>query len=458
MSESRLSTHKQEFLNIEGIHMADTYALGANALPFLINHYQKKQNIKIYLNGTYYLSAEDQAILQELKDEIQVKINVYNSNKKYITYFKDFWTEPGYFLSGKKEAFHIGSTYSSSFMDEYNYILSNITFLLNSEKLIKSEIRATDIRQLKAFIIRSPQLKEKIDSYISRCINVLEQDRDNLWIDSNACIKEIKSIQENLQADEMVGYVFTQKNIIKATHFEVFLIKKNAIIKPLHWGDGACSDDLHKKLLEEKFTLYVSSVDDIALDESKSSVVTCPQADRRSCATLGMLYLKELLKDNAKQSQLSLCFSYNRIVGDYFRKTDIFVPSPQVLRYSQSELYNEIVAAAMTDSIDDIAVDHHRTPCSVTTFKKLLNNSIDDTHLSVEAKKHNQSILENYHEFSKAWLQEYAQIKDKRNLMQVPLCNVYLSYRTHGFWNKTQSLLTSHSSHETATVSQSKQI
>lgn len=428
MIDSRLNKHKQEFLN--QTFLPSPHSLAANELPFLIKYYQDKLNIKIYLNGTYHQSEEGKASLQQLKDNIQKDINNYKSDKKYICYFQKFWTKPGYLQTGPNEFYHIGRTFSSDFSAEYGNIYSNIKFLLTKNDEIKSDISDKDINELNAYISRNPSLQKKIDFYISTYISSLEQQKDNVWFNSKNCIKEIKLIQANLQTDEVVGYVFTQNNIQKVDHFEYFLIKKNEMIKPLHWYMGVCrKDDLHKQLVLEGFTLYVASVNNLVLNQAG---YICPQADQDSCATLGMLYLKELLKNNAEQMKLSLCFSFIcPNYPNYLQQIDIFIPAPQALRYSQSSLFNEILAAAITDTIDPIKVSHSNTSYVITTFKKLLIDSINDTCLPLETRKHNQSILKNYSEFSKAWLKEYDQMRDKRNLMNKIPFNVYLNYQTH---------------------------
>jgi Zn-finger protein len=427
MNNTRISEHKKTFFaELERQpRLVSSYQLAVNELPAIIRYYQDKFNIRIYLNGTFFISNQVKQTLQTEKDRLQTELTPYGGDRKYLCYFQKFWVSPGFFHNKLPKHLQISSDYPADFSKEYEFIYKNIKdFLLDQKDEIKSgDISDEDVEKLNKFIAANLKLQEKINQKISLYLIECEKKRNNLWIDSDACVNEIKAIQAALQEGEMVGYIFSQGYIAKPVHCEFFVIEKKVIIRPISWLTYL-EDDLYGKLVSQNAAIYAVPVD--------SEYPTCPQTNKDifSCATLGILYLKELLKDKAKQyRELSFYFSHRS--GSQCKK--IFVPSPQSLRYSQSSYFNEALAAAMQDTLDCVVVanrDH-----SVTTFKKLLTDSIQDIHLSDEIKERNKLILKDYSAFSQRWLQEYQKSAEKRNLMQLfymnESLNRYLTYQSH---------------------------
>ncbi|WP_156812378.1 hypothetical protein [Legionella tunisiensis] len=99
-----------------------------------------------------------------------------------------------------------------------------------------------------------------------------------------------------------------------------------------------------------------------------------PQVDTDSCGVLGLLYLKELLKNNSKQLEL---FSFTVPVysvnaqessEEINHKHLLFFPSPHVLRYSQSRFYNNILLAMVQSTNDEEVIKYKNISYKVKLY------------------------------------------------------------------------------------------
>jgi hypothetical protein len=163
-----------------------------------------------------------------------------------------------------------------------------------------------------------------------------------------------------------------------------------------------------------------------------NSIPETPQAGIVECGTLGVLHLKELLKNNAQQfKEYTLLFSFycsNKLEHFYF-------PSPQLLRYSQVSTYNTILAEMLTLNKNSVTIEKgsgkDKRYLAVTTLQKILTDSIADakSHGNKEMAANNQKIIDDLPRFSKQWLKAYQEAQKKRASMQGTQ-NYYLLYRT----------------------------
>lgn len=255
----------------------------------------------------------------------------------------------------------------------------------------------------------------------------------NTCLTSKQCEEEILELQKNLKDNEKIGYVLTNNNRVASGHFEVLIITKDKIIKPVQWtSDRAIVDIEH----QYEFNLY-QLITRIPNDERKifddDRLPCTPQADNGLCAALGMLYLKELLKNDAEQlEKFTLQFSF------YLHEDKLchfFFPSPHVLRYSQVSAYNKIVYAMLMDDSDaaTVKVTHNNRVFEVATLKSILKNSMVHAKEAenLDVVKANQEILHALPVFREAWVAEYTKAKQKRKLMYRPLdpMNWYLLKR-----------------------------
>lgn len=218
---------------------------------------------------------------------------------------------------------------------------------------------------------------------------------------------EVKAIQESLASGTFVGYVFTNGENKAALHFEVIIITDKSIIKPLNWQTGFTQDiDNH---INEMHIMY--SVAFPGMNEIRA------QANDYGCGPLGLLYIKELLKNNADQlKQYSMTFSSG---GNNY-----FFPPPQPLRYSQSRFYNNCLFAMLEDgdAHGQVVVVGNKKAVQLTTLKTLLNLNPDQ----------NKELLVNFEEFKTRWKNVYSIAMEKRKSMQkASEQNKYLDYRTY---------------------------
>lgn len=119
-----------------------------------------------------------------------------------------------------------------------------------------------------------------------------------------------------------------------------------------------------------------------------------PQADRTSCGTLTMMYAKELLKDDARGlKEFTLSFTYYNEKGE---KEYFFLPSPQVLRYSQISLYNEALQAIVSHENDgqDGLVRKGAKKYMFHTIEKILIQSF-----KIALEKEDADVLEENQKF-----------------------------------------------------------
>ncbi len=243
-------------------------------------------------------------------------------------------------------------------------------------------------------------------------------------ITKQQALKEIWHIQMHLKQGEQVGYIFTNQGN-HTSHCEVVIINRQHIIKPIVWStiklDRLDSDHFATPLAFHIDELHVA----------KQTI--CPQATPCGCSTLGIMYLKELLKDSSRQlTEYTLCFSYIAVTG-YMRQ--FFLPSPQTLKYSQSSFYNGVLKHMLISDEDDIVIEnaqgrHYVTP-SITG---MLKQSLSSSDLSPEQIAHNDNLLTNLESFRQHWLQAYKQYCSiKRPLYQSAKdgTNGYLLFKSH---------------------------
>ncbi len=236
--------------------------------------------------------------------------------------------------------------------------------------------------------------------------------REGLCLTEEQCVEEIYYIQKSLATHEgfkAVGYVLTSNTTQDSRHFEAVIITQDKIIKPATWDRS-----------------YIQS--ELVYEPRAHGAM--PQAGRFECGTLSFLYLKELLKENAKQ------LTQESFLLDYYDRSDnpkrFFFPSPEVLRYSQSSLYNKFLVAMLMHDEAEVEVAHAGETYSVKTIKKMIDRSMviarvnGNNNLIVRHKV----FLASLPAFRAKWLAAYEASNQKRELMQSDV-NLYLACCTH---------------------------
>lgn len=259
----------------------------------------------------------------------------------------------------------------------------------------------------------------------------------NFSLNKSEAKQEIKYLQSKLSKDDAIGYVYTNNNSILEDHFEVVIITNNRIIKPVVWdnvSDGIISDwGWHTSKISDHFILETT--------ERRNKVL--PQAGKFECATLGLLYLKTLLKDNAYQlNELTLSIPYFEKTGkfEYF-----FIPSPQCLYYSQSGFFNKVIKEMLLNENNGV-VDWQRSTetaisIKVKTIEDLLNETISKTR-DIKLINNCESIMQNLPFFRNKWIEQFEKINKKRDEMYSNGLNKALIYHTQRYRNICEDIST----------------
>jgi hypothetical protein len=376
-----------------------SYQLKASDLESIAEYYAQK-DITILVNGANGDFSKDTAIRA-----MQAEINsLKDPNTKYGVYFKRRW--PG----------------------NQDFMLAPLYVFFNEEKLSWNSPPEAFQQAAQKFWFFGV-FQQDIDKNIEKLVALLEEriKAGDVWMNKTQAIEEMKQIQASLASGETVGYFFTNGHTLGEGHFEVFIITHDAIIKPIQWSHT----DGRKEILPQDLpTMYYtpSTLPVIFLPQSEKTF-TLPQSQFLECGTLGILYLKELLKDDAKQlKELTLRFPHFNVVNgqwEYF-----FFPSPQVLRYSQSGFYNQVMCALLSDS-DDLAecsIDGKRV--KYHSVKRILQHSIEHFKGAPEETEQMQRLLDGLPAFRERWLDAFAKANQTREAMTKDGLNHYLAYRT----------------------------
>ncbi|MDR3501272.1 MAG: hypothetical protein P4L79_01655 [Legionella sp.] len=376
-----------------------SYQLKASDLKSIVEYYSQK-DISILVNGANSDFPKDTAIMA-MQSEID---SLKDANKKYGVYFKRRW--PG----------------------NQDSMLAPLYAFFNEEKLSWSSSPEAFYQAAQKFWFFGV-IQQNIDENIEKLVALLEEriKAGDVWMNKAQAIEEMKQIQASLASEQTMGYFFTNGHASGKGHFEVFIITSDAIIKPVQWSHT----DVRKEIVPQDLPTmcYTPSTSPVIFLPQSKWPFTLPQSQRLECGTLGILYLKELLKNDAKQlKELTLRFPhFNAVNGqwEYF-----FFPSPQVLRYSQSGFYNRVIQALLSDSDDLVECSIDGTSVKYNSLKRILKHSIQYFKGSPEETAQMQLLLDGLPAFRERWLEEFAKADQTRETMTKDSLNHYLAYRS----------------------------
>lgn len=160
-----------------------------------------------------------------------------------------------------------------------------------------------------------------------------------------------------------------------------------------------------------------------------------PQGGTAECGTLGLSYLKQYLKDDAKQ------LNENTLLLDTTMErapVHFHLPSPQVLKYSQSNLYAKVVRAFVTGEQDTAIVEHGGIKVTVRTLQACLNAG------ATVSRPDGKEIPGGVEGFRKRWLELCDASEITRLQMRVEdrglERNLYATYASQRLQKKAKSL------------------
>lgn len=397
----------------------------ASEIDALATHYQQKYGIVILKNGG---SPKGKQLIQTKQANLRIKYAeesdlLSDESSKYA----EFIEISGFLLNT--------SNLHEDMIGKDNYQLLLILcdpYLFN--KVLKDNLEPEDYQHINEMIQNHPVAKKVLDDAINKYLEDLRikniNQINNACLSHNEAWEEIIAIQGTLRDDQVVGYVYTNGFAARGNHFEVLIISKNEIIKPITWHTLESYRQIQNHQNKPMSQVRLNSPD--ILQKESSARIPQPQADLLACGTLGFLYLKELLKDDCLQlKDYTLRFP----IVESGRETWLFYPSPQVLRYSQSSKYNDVLHLMLVDSSE--MQPYPKMNFKVATLKKLLEDSIAFAIATGkhEMAAHNTRILENLPQFRARWLAAYQSAMNNRALMQEMqdeelLNNHYLAYST----------------------------
>lgn len=417
----------------------------AKELPPIIHGYEEKHKIAIHFNGE---TPQGENIIKNREDDFnQLIANLSDEKNKYAAYLQAFWKK-GYApfrIDPEAYAWNLSEKFKSAISD-----------FLETDGSFKKSISYPELASiLKDF----PEYLKMIDSKIENAIKFTKRLRDDACLEKYEARTEIAFIQDTLAGDEMDGYVYTNNHRQEKSHVEVFIIKKDSVYRPADWAVDSFEKLFFKDTPKETKGKFIDAdlrqfIKGKVTWYSKDYFSTLPylgeppfaQASGIECATLGMIYLKELLKNNGELlREFSLTIPYYDKDGN---ENYLFFPPPQILRYSQSGVYNKAVKEMIAnDSEEPVILDDKKEKIhkeyAITTIKAIL----EKTKLDAQDKPNGKQItdecnalLKRLAEFKNKWLEAYATMEKNRNAMNDQKgINRYLSYKSE---NMPEKILT----------------
>lgn len=396
--------------------------------------YETKYGIKIVINGqTSYGGKRIKGKQENIAESIQSYQNV---DTKVPLYIQSYFVRKGYEGHGEESDFSIHSLNGSEFGAYYDHIHD----ILEKNGLLDEVGRIKKDKGLKDKFNRTySQFSEKcqrlFEKQIQRKIETLEEEKINCCITEFEIRNEISEIQEGLKENQWVGYVFINDCRKIDVHSEVLLISKGLVIKPINCG-AIMSEGPFTRTRLDIGSRHVSGMYSAPILVGRG-----PQVGMRGRAILGLLYLKELLKKDAEQLRLTVTFPYyHRPCGDdktrnRIKCDHVFIPPPQVLRYSEHPSFNDLMEAMIKSDEDNVTIAHKSKQYTEKTIISMLNKSLELVKLKGNEKEY-QKITESRKKFLKIrgeWLEKYELYKKKPANKIIGGHNQYLIFKSHDF-------------------------
>lgn len=436
MSHER-SLNKQKFFEEKGDDRLP-YQLAAKDLPSLVRHYAKK-GINIIINGT---STWGQEKIGGKQKQLQPEIDLLESDvTKLAAHFIRCWIpqdvpKNDYDISCNDYAEN--NRFERDEIKELSallpkFLIEQHLWLKRRPLKLKDEYSEADLKEMN-LILSKASCHSKLEEGAILYLASRREAQADLALSQDEVVTEMQEIKASLKPGEVCGYIYTGGQARAAGHFEAFLISDKEIIKPVLFNYRLCP------MIRAGYDSSPNLSPLVKNPGVYGGVPDCPQAGTKECGTLAVLYLKELLKNSEQQlKEFSLSFQYY-LKDDQgeIREHSFFLPSPQVLRYSQVSMYNEVMAALLREDksvveITKTSIEDKQIKWSITTLKTILQVSIElakEKGNSVLAEQ-NQKILAKLPLFSKHWLEAYQIADHQRKVMYDGKgYNHYLIYRT----------------------------
>ncbi len=418
--------------------------MAGSDIDVIIRHYAEKYDIRIIKNGTtkHYkdiLNERHNKIAKNINSNVTELLSDLNCpDKIFISYlhycsFDPSGTDFGFEFKMKTfDIYHVANPlnkYTTNLVDDIFGIKTCKDLMTDKYKLnvkiqkMNGEQKLFFNNQLKNTVIELGILND-FETTVNNLKHQLQLIISNKGLEQNECIDEVHQIQKSLNENEYVGYFYTNGWQNGCGHFEVLVIGRYKIIKPIIWPGISAMRSINKNMFPEMFSpeIHKDFFAEISDTDKNKAFHFCPQAGDTECGTLDIAYLKELLKNNAEQLiKLSLTFSC--YIDSSTTPINLFIPSPRPLRYSQSSLYNKIFAAIMSPnhSTDDIYTDSG-LKFKVKSLKMIFERSIEIAYEKndITLAEQNTLLLKTLPSFISSWNKAYFESNAKRDKMYIP--------------------------------------
>lgn len=436
------STNKAFFLSQDIQSFADLPPISAAQVDCLISHYQSKyqeekgEGICLYKNGGTVVGKaileKNKSMLRQAHAELRLKLQ--DEKKKYY----HCMVKLGFFYDFEKKFslhhIHIGREVYDLLL---TFLETQSLSIPNEAAVLRSDLTDDDLESIHQFVNKNALVQRVLDELIQRylqyCEKNLERELANCGLLYPEAWQEINYLQNRLTEHEALGYVYTGGHNQNTTHMEMLIITKNAVIKPISWYQMIPIATLNRShafdlsLGKNTRVCQVDLYSEVVLKTDEA--IPCAQGDKTSCAVLGFKYLKELLKNNQEQlKEYSLQFPF------YDEKEELtwfFYPSPQVLRYSQSGIFNHLIRCMLTDTTSCIAGTNSQDKrYEIASLKKLLTESlvIAEKKQNLFVLEYNTKLLTHLNAFRTKWLSAYKESMHSRQQFHTKGNNKYLMY------------------------------
>lgn len=103
------------------------------------------------------------------------------------------------------------------------------------KELIEESLNNSDFDDARKQLAKERLIVKDVNIASVQALVTRLEDHADCSIDKADCLTEILYIQNKLNDDETVGYIYTNGHTTRTFHFEVLIISKDKIIKPVCW-------------------------------------------------------------------------------------------------------------------------------------------------------------------------------------------------------------------------------
>lgn len=356
---------KDAFLKkIEGMNplRADKYGkqLNNKQLARLVEHYRRKHGIEIYING----EVDPQNLLRMQKWHFQNNakdlLDIDKHADKGLLLLQRFLCEP----------------MASKVLDPYR-------------KPNEYGFPKGHDDELREIVKKDDRLAARLDELFMRDLAKAANNAKDRGPEEPGARSELLELSRDTKSSSFRGYLFGSGTLRAAAHIDTY------VVTPL--GKIICAIPYRGNLSVPE--MYRAEIIDF-------SIIARPQGGSKECAALGLVYLKEYLKDDAFQLRNRTLL----IDTTYDGKTIKFhLPSPQVLEYSQSSTYAKAILAMVAGKEGGRAASHLGRP-AIPTFEEIMDSGGVITHPGTGEVMTQEQLAE----FSSAWIADYKETSEKR--------------------------------------------